>query len=618
MSRYAAFISYSHSDARTVKWLHHALETYRLPRTLVGQDSAFGPVPRRLPPVFRDRDELAASADLGENLRAALAASRFQIILCSPKAAQSHWVNEEILTFKRVHGEARCLALIASGEPYAGGDMECFPAALRFRLDAQGNLSDQPAEPIAADLRAGKDGKKLALLKLIAGIAGVTLDGLVRRDAARRQRRLLALTMVSTCVALITIGLAIYAEGQRRIAVRQQQLADRSLDFLVGTFSIANPATENPRTITALTVLGRASRRAAVELADEPMVSARLLRTTGEIYANLGLPREAERDLRTALSRGAPSGNERARTLLKLSFIASTRGSSAEATRLIAEARKVVDTSGPDGSEIAAEIAEQDGNAALLSGRYQDAALLLDGAAKLYRGLKGDNRKALGRVWMNEAHALVRAGKFDDADRLFGLAQTAYVALFGTNHVLTAAAIQNRALADFERGNYARAASLIGQSISIYEVVLEHDHPTIADSLILVGRIRVAQGDFADALAALDRARGLYKRLYGADNPAVGDADFYAAEAEEGLGHTDAALARLARTKLIYDKSYGPSDPDQLELLLARARILAAGGRTAAAVLDCKAAAELKKRLASSRSAVAPELVCRRLLGATR
>ncbi|HWI86710.1 MAG TPA: hypothetical protein VNT42_10370, partial [Sphingomonas sp.] len=60
-SRYAAFISYSHADHLCVRWLHRALETYRLPKMLVGTEAPFGPVPRRLPPVFRDRDELPAS-----------------------------------------------------------------------------------------------------------------------------------------------------------------------------------------------------------------------------------------------------------------------------------------------------------------------------------------------------------------------------------------------------------------------------------------------------------------------------------------------------------------------------------------------------------------------------
>ena len=153
---YKAFISYSHTDQKCATWLHRKLENYRLPRLLVGTETQFGQVPRRLLPVFRDRDELPASSDLGGELRTALARSRFQIVVCSPSSAKSHWVNEEILSFKRMHGESRTLALIIEGEPYSGDARECFPAALRFRLAADGSLSDVPAEPIAADIRTSK------------------------------------------------------------------------------------------------------------------------------------------------------------------------------------------------------------------------------------------------------------------------------------------------------------------------------------------------------------------------------------------------------------------------------------------------------------------------------
>ena len=36
--RYSAFISYSHADTAVARWLHRALETYRLPKGLVGMD----------------------------------------------------------------------------------------------------------------------------------------------------------------------------------------------------------------------------------------------------------------------------------------------------------------------------------------------------------------------------------------------------------------------------------------------------------------------------------------------------------------------------------------------------------------------------------------------------
>ena len=70
--KYWAFISYSHRDKSWGDWLHRALETYRFPKTLVGTLGREGAVPRRVYPIFRDREELPTSADLGTNISEAL------------------------------------------------------------------------------------------------------------------------------------------------------------------------------------------------------------------------------------------------------------------------------------------------------------------------------------------------------------------------------------------------------------------------------------------------------------------------------------------------------------------------------------------------------------------
>src|SRR5947209_2345233 len=92
-SRYWAFISYSHADETFAGWLHRALETYPVPRPLVGRRHPDGAIPRRLYPVFRDRDELPGAPDLGGKIRAALEASRYLVVICSPRSARSPYVN---------------------------------------------------------------------------------------------------------------------------------------------------------------------------------------------------------------------------------------------------------------------------------------------------------------------------------------------------------------------------------------------------------------------------------------------------------------------------------------------------------------------------------------------
>ena len=118
-TRYYAFLSYSHRDKELAEWLHRELERFRVPHSLAGRLTANGVVPRRLAPIFRDQHDLSAADDLGEEIKAALAASQCLILLCSPTAAKSRWTNAEIESFKRTRPEGCVLAAVASGEPFA-------------------------------------------------------------------------------------------------------------------------------------------------------------------------------------------------------------------------------------------------------------------------------------------------------------------------------------------------------------------------------------------------------------------------------------------------------------------------------------------------------------------
>jgi hypothetical protein len=226
--RYRAFISYSHSDERAAARLHRSLENYRVPKRLRATAGEFGPVAEGLSPIFRDREELESSGDLGARVQSAMADSDALIVICSPEAARSRWVNEEVLAFKRLPNGRRIYCLIVAGEPNTSDSGECFPPALRFEIEADGQLGQRPAEPIAADLRPGKDGRALARLKLIAGVLGVGLDVLRRREAQRRHRRMLAIMVASLAGMTLALALAATAWIERNNARQQQALAENA------------------------------------------------------------------------------------------------------------------------------------------------------------------------------------------------------------------------------------------------------------------------------------------------------------------------------------------------------------------------------------------------------
>lgn len=214
--KYWAFISYSSRDRKWGEWLRKRLEGYGLPKDLVGLELADGTkLPKYLRPIFRDRDELTGSADLGPAIEGALVESRFLIVLCSPNSAQSKWVDKEISSFVAMGRQRNVLALILEGEPNSGDPAtECFPPSMRY-----------PVEPLAGDLRREGDGKERGFLKVLAGVAELNFDDLYRRhERAARRRRLLAGVTAALAVAVLA-GLTLFAFGQKGLAERSAELA---------------------------------------------------------------------------------------------------------------------------------------------------------------------------------------------------------------------------------------------------------------------------------------------------------------------------------------------------------------------------------------------------------
>lgn len=243
--KYWAFISYSHKDARLAKWLHKRLETFKVPKKLIGRESRDGRIPSRMFPIFRDEDELPTSSDLGDAINEALALSRYLIVLCSPHAAKSKWVDKEVRRFKELERENRILSLILAGEPHAstkvepeateavdGLDhslkvastqaLECFPESLRFQV-IDGQLTANTTEPLGADIRPGQDSRDTAILRIVAGLLGVDFDELRQRDRKRRRQNSIVFGIVVAATLLVFSGLSLQLSDSRRAARELEQ-----------------------------------------------------------------------------------------------------------------------------------------------------------------------------------------------------------------------------------------------------------------------------------------------------------------------------------------------------------------------------------------------------------
>lgn len=210
---YRAFISYSHADTGFANWLHRQLERFRI--APAGEAGA-----ARLAPVFIDRAELAAG-DLPAQVRVALDQSAALVVIASPAAKASRWVDQEIRLFRDLHPNRPILTALIDGEPDAA-----FPAALLHH-------GGQDFEPLAADFRKQADGKRLGLLKIAAGLTGQPLDRLVQRDAQSRQRRVMAITAGAVTLSLVLATLLVLAQRARAEAEAQRADAEGMVEFML-------------------------------------------------------------------------------------------------------------------------------------------------------------------------------------------------------------------------------------------------------------------------------------------------------------------------------------------------------------------------------------------------
>jgi len=491
--KYRAFISYSHKDEKWAAWLHKALETFRVPKYIVGKTTTMGTVPQRMGKVFRDREELSSSHSLGTELTQALTDSACQIVICSPNAANSHWTNEEILTYKRLGRENRIFCLIVDGEP--GTDQECFPPAVRFQMGADGVLSDRPAEPIAADGRPQGDGKQNAKLKLISGMLGVGFDALKQREQQRRHRRMYIITAAAVAGMVVASGLAtmavlarIEADVQRKQAEIEAETARQTTNFMVGLFSVSDPSEALGNTITAREILDQGARRIEFELEDQPAIQSTLMDTMGTVYQSLGLYDVAwtllQRGLNTRQEYYGGDHPDVARSKANLGQLLGLQADFEAAAQLYLDAiaiqRAASDVPTPELAVSLSGLAD----IRSLQGDYEGAEELLRDAVEIQRQTLGDENLTVAKTLNHLGMSLWDQGKYDAAEPLLreSLAMGRKVVPGGVHPDLNES-LNNLAVFLLDTGEYEETEKLFRESLDINLRLLGEDHPDIAISL---------------------------------------------------------------------------------------------------------------------------------------
>lgn len=578
--RYSAFISYNHRDAKFAAWLLKQLEGYRIPPRIRGRDSGLGVLGERLPPVFRDREELSASPDLAQSVRDALDVSAHLIVICSPNSAKSRWVNEEIRHFTRLGRRNRVQCLIVGGEPNAARmvgadpDLECLPPAL-FENGGQ--------EPLAADIRPGHDPRAVARLKLVAGLIGVGYDELAQREAHRRQRRLLLALGAASTGFVAMAGLATFALISRADAVKQRDIArqktitaERTVDFVKSLFMVSDPSEAQGETITAREILDRGAKRITTELANEPTVRAELSTTLGEVYAGLGLYRQSEALLRVANGLAGVDPATRARQSAALGEAHMRQGRYEEAIAAHQTGLNQLKAVPGQAPEVEARLLIGLGEAQSAIDRFDAADASITRALKLETVRLPAGDPGLARPIEALALNAYFGGRPDDARRLMEQALAIRLKAQGDRHPKVSEDLNLLGVIAYEQRDSRAAEAWYRRALAADRVVLGPDHPDLAITTNNLARVVLERRGFAEARDMFQRVISLSLRERDAT---FDDFAFYFANlalAEQGLGNLDEADLQFQKAWAAADlhnhRNRGPILADRADIACTQGR----------------------------------------------
>ena len=169
-------------------------------------------------------------------------------MLCSPAAAASEYVNEEVRLFRHRHPDRPVIPVLIDGTA-----PKIFPSALRYELDADGAVTKNSVTILGTDLRETGDGPQLGLAKIVAGLTGLASDDVYRRAERARRRSARFRNAIIAVLVLLTIA----ASGSALFAWQQLKTNEK---FLIATLKRASGIVDTavrrsnefgiPRTVT--------------------------------------------------------------------------------------------------------------------------------------------------------------------------------------------------------------------------------------------------------------------------------------------------------------------------------------------------------------------------------
>jgi tetratricopeptide (TPR) repeat protein len=404
--------------------------------------------------------------------------------------------------------------------------------------------------------------EKLAAIRQVeeAGLmpAGAAADYAQQsRRRGRRNRIVRRAALAGICSLTVVAAIAAWlALKQRDVALTEAATSDRTTQFMVGLFQLADPSENRGNAVTVKEVLDKGAKEirggaGGKSLAHEPRVRAELLTAMGQAYSGLGLYKPAE-DLLTQ-------------------------------ARADVESPTVSD-------EVRVRALFASGATLYLAGEYEAAEKTLRGAVDLARKTlaRSDDLRSTTLTWL--ADVLAQLGEYPEAVSLCDEALVADRKRGPEHDDVLAQTLATLGSAQFFRGDLTAAEPPFRESLLIREQFFGMHHALTAISLNNLGVMLYQSGRYDEALAIYRQALPIYREIYGVEHPEVAIILNNIGRAALMVGQVEEAEPLLRQSLAMTEKFKGPTFGDLVTPINSLAMIDAYRGRLDVALAEIKRA----------------------------
>ncbi len=309
---------------------------------------------------------------------------------------------------------------------------------------------------------------------------------------------------------------------ERDRANQEAETAEQVSDFLIGLFEVSDPGEARGNLVTAREILDEGSRRIGSELADQPVVKARLMGIMGEVYLGLGLYDQAELLVDEALEIGSVSRNggridmaELLATRARLAFALGDYQECLNNFRRSLEINEIV--LDPDDLDLADSICNV-GVGLHCTGDHEGAKRHYERALAIQEMSRDLHRPEMANTLISLGSVLAALNDFEGSVSYFERAVKITEGSLGSVHPLTARHLYLWGSGLHRANDMEGARTQLERALTIQKNVLGPNHPDLSKTYFVLGILLQDLADLEGAMVQFEQALAIQDQALHPDH----------------------------------------------------------------------------------------------------